>query len=289
MRATVPARGSAGRSRRCPRRRSAVVAEIRFVERDVSAVGRPGEAADAGPDLAESVGRRRSRSSASTCSRISATFVQSGDRSGRCRQTFVDSRPRAAEVGARLPRRRSSCRRCWPRSGRGGRTRCANRRGPLRVEILTAAGRDLWRARSCRRECDSDEERSGESFTNPNLRPIRLRSVNDSEGLCGQLSPLGNSDPTCESGLHEPRRIGVVLALVATGAVAARLPTSSSEASPQRRPWTHRLVSVRRARRPWDVQRPGSLRRGRRRDAHAQVSARQAAAGHTPHRRVEER
>jgi len=39
-------------------------------------------------------------------------------------------------------------------------------------------------------------------------------------------------------------RVGVVLALVATGAVAALLPTSSSQASPQRRPWTHRLVSV---------------------------------------------
>ena len=39
-------------------------------------------------------------------------------------------------------------------------------------------------------------------------------------------------------------RIGVVLALVATGAIAALLPTSSSQASAQRRPWTHRLVSV---------------------------------------------
>jgi hypothetical protein len=39
-------------------------------------------------------------------------------------------------------------------------------------------------------------------------------------------------------------RIGVVLALVATGAITALLPTSSSLASAQRRPWTHRLVSV---------------------------------------------
>jgi len=38
-------------------------------------------------------------------------------------------------------------------------------------------------------------------------------------------------------------RVGVVLALVATGAIAL-LPTASSQASQQRRPWTHRLVSV---------------------------------------------
>jgi hypothetical protein len=39
-------------------------------------------------------------------------------------------------------------------------------------------------------------------------------------------------------------RIGVVLALVATGAIAALVPTSPSRASAQRRPWTHRLVSA---------------------------------------------
>jgi len=39
-------------------------------------------------------------------------------------------------------------------------------------------------------------------------------------------------------------RVGAILALVATGAIAALLPISSSQASRQGRPWTHRLVSV---------------------------------------------
>jgi hypothetical protein len=39
-------------------------------------------------------------------------------------------------------------------------------------------------------------------------------------------------------------RLGVILVLVMSGAAAALLPTSSSQASSQGRPWTHRLASI---------------------------------------------